>query len=76
MKSVGFEPTHPEILRPERSALDRSARTPYRPKKIGRKVGILTQSCVFCNKYNEILPLIAVAHEIHNSERHGFTINV
>jgi len=36
----------------------------------------LTQSCVFCNKYNEILPLIAVAHEIHNSERHGFTINV
>ena len=25
MHSVGFEPTHPKILRPERSALDRSA---------------------------------------------------
>ena len=26
MHSVGFEPTHPKILRPERSALDRSAK--------------------------------------------------
>ena len=26
MQSVGFEPTHPKILRPERSALDRSAK--------------------------------------------------
>ena len=25
MHSVGFEPTHPKILRPERSALDPSA---------------------------------------------------
>ena len=24
---VGFEPTHPKILRPERSALDRSAKS-------------------------------------------------
>lgn len=28
MHSVGFEPTHPKILRPERSALDRSAILP------------------------------------------------
>ena len=26
MHPVGFEPTHPKILRPERSALDRSAK--------------------------------------------------
>ena len=26
MQSVGFEPTHPKILRPERSALDHSAK--------------------------------------------------
>ena len=26
MQSMGFEPTHPEILRPERSALDHSAK--------------------------------------------------
>ena len=26
---VGFEPTHPKILRPERSALDRSAKNAY-----------------------------------------------
>lgn len=26
LQSVGFEPTHPKILRPERSALDRSAK--------------------------------------------------
>ncbi len=26
MHSVGFEPTHPKILRPERSALDHSAK--------------------------------------------------
>ena len=29
MHSVGFEPTHPKILRPERSALDRSAKNAY-----------------------------------------------
>ena len=27
MQPVGFEPTHPKILRPERSALDHSAKT-------------------------------------------------
>lgn len=27
LHSVGFEPTHPKILRPERSALDRSAKS-------------------------------------------------
>ena len=26
LQSVGFEPTHPKILRPERSALDHSAK--------------------------------------------------
>ena len=29
MHSVGFEPTHPKILRPERSALDRSAKNAF-----------------------------------------------
>ena len=29
MQSVGFEPTHPKILRPERSALDRSAKNAF-----------------------------------------------
>ena len=29
MHSVGFEPTHPKILRPERSALDPSAKNAY-----------------------------------------------
>ena len=29
MHSVGFEPTHPKILRPERSALDRSAKNAH-----------------------------------------------
>ena len=28
LTGVGFEPTHPKILRPERSALDRSAILP------------------------------------------------
>ena len=28
LTGVGFEPTHPKILRPERSALDRSAIVP------------------------------------------------
>ena len=32
MHSVGFEPTHPKILRPERSALDRSAKNAYDDK--------------------------------------------
>ena len=29
LQSVGFEPTHPKILRPERSALDHSAKIAY-----------------------------------------------
>ena len=29
MQSVGFEPTHPKILRPERSALDHSGQDCY-----------------------------------------------
>ena len=30
LQSVGFEPTHPEILRPERSALDHSAKIAFK----------------------------------------------
>jgi hypothetical protein len=33
MQPVGFEPTHPKILRPERSALDHSAKTAFIYKK-------------------------------------------
>ena len=29
MQPVGFEPTNPKILRPERSALDRSAKIAF-----------------------------------------------
>ena len=30
MHSGGFEPPHPKILRPERNALDRSAKNAYK----------------------------------------------
>ena len=40
--SVGFEPTHPKILRPERSALDRSAKNAHHITRINTEMTIVT----------------------------------